>query len=1428
MRSPFDEAINRKESGDTLVQIFESAHPYPDNENRTFKIAVGEGYGMEIVFSNESATELNYDYIKFLKAKGAEAFHGAIEKYSGGRGGSEKIFPGVNGVPALQINASECWGKFFSDGSNNDWGYKFAVISIPLVEKKKSLLDLEQNLKLQRKNRASCLSLAKSLFYFTLHPDTVNSKAMIFDDIKLDAPHTYLNTCRFPGAESLTLVFDTHRRPPPANAENKFDIIVNGQRVSGDEPIISDNVSFEYFTNGKGATPGVKVTVIANYPDLVSIGEDETEHRKACFEDMLLENGFNSLEAFGTTSNDDVGTLFDILLDFVDSEDEELCKWSSLILCNIVRSASKEVFVDKYKLGWIKRLFRVKSPSVQLFAIQSLMGADSLSRDSLTKDDSDSVSEENLAMIEATELEDLFVELLSSDENQLISLARTILTKLLGIGHLDMSVDKLLLQCLNTESANIKTEIVQRAMIEIRKRIGVAHVADSLVLESNAVLVVLRVLEKCISSLQPGDEIQDNVLHLVLDAAETLLAMVSSECALLQFFKIDGLGLNIVAKLVQIGNNTKTVDVATKERIGFIGIAILGSIVELQRFGPDSLGLHHANDNLRQLDYKAVVGGSLCVNGSTLPQYFQIGAEEEAVDTKKAVVIKSKKHNDEQFSLSFWIYVTSMGAHDGIPVFYKGKPNMSLSHRDSTTTSLLGIKADALLITKKVYFEVTYKTQVQGGIYVGWTSPAAFDHEGIDCTTDQKTFTLFLSQDMVALCWGGFTERIDMMKTITPGCVVGVCLDSGTTISFYLNNVLIGTQFTNTQHGPHAGSSASDDSKIQRDAKGPDWSQGFSPFVALSPGAVAEINLGVDPAHEVLYCPADYIPVHKALAKISVFPPPLMSLAQTRNLKTGSRWEAIRLGAEGVLADIEDPQAMSLTLLQNMRLCFKISYQSTAEQDQGSLAYHQLSKVTTCALTMNSWNHCLLRVDEDSVDFVLNGVLDSEHVFEDVTVFFNNYPFGIGLGASSFDVEGTAWIGDFRSYDQAVVAETVLADGLVPNNLTFVRKLASFFLDKAGEEVLATLRNSATASTVDAKGRSLRDLSREIMIRVLTEIEDRVTSDVIVSRFGVEALGTSLLQQLTLLKQSEISQANKANKRHVTNLLARFTALHCGRELFIRGNKFLLLLTMMLADGDGGEADVDAHFGLERAICNLSINSATDLVLFKSLASSDNILYFDIAQTAGSSPQPFTQSERDSKIWRKLSPLACPMSNNPKLFVKICNLIGHRLTELKMGDDGKSDFGGQFNVAPEHFNRLVNWMLMTVRLLTTTVGKNHTIHIDPSSHPYGNNEDIRGVVNQPDALSLSCKWDERCSTERNYDYFSLFVDEACAIPLNVGPNGNGRFTGPNSDGWHLQDLELSVNKFYWLWHTDGKICQASLHLCLYLLFVSICTCRVWN
>ena len=91
--------------------VLESPHPYRDNTDETYAIAIPGATELIISFDPQSKTEATYDYLRFFKDTSQTSYWGQ-EKYSG------NVWPGVGGVEPLRIGAGSCLLHFHTDGSN--------------------------------------------------------------------------------------------------------------------------------------------------------------------------------------------------------------------------------------------------------------------------------------------------------------------------------------------------------------------------------------------------------------------------------------------------------------------------------------------------------------------------------------------------------------------------------------------------------------------------------------------------------------------------------------------------------------------------------------------------------------------------------------------------------------------------------------------------------------------------------------------------------------------------------------------------------------------------------------------------------------------------------------------------------------------------------------------------------------------------------------------------------------------------------------------------------------------------------------------------------------------------------------------------------------------------------------------------------------
>jgi len=92
---------------------FESTHPYENNLDKTGEIRIPGAKKLIFTFDPQCKSENNYDYLQFCKDSN---YQQEIKKHTG------------TTWPNFEVDGDTVYWKFHSDGSNNDWGYKFTVI----------------------------------------------------------------------------------------------------------------------------------------------------------------------------------------------------------------------------------------------------------------------------------------------------------------------------------------------------------------------------------------------------------------------------------------------------------------------------------------------------------------------------------------------------------------------------------------------------------------------------------------------------------------------------------------------------------------------------------------------------------------------------------------------------------------------------------------------------------------------------------------------------------------------------------------------------------------------------------------------------------------------------------------------------------------------------------------------------------------------------------------------------------------------------------------------------------------------------------------------------------------------------------------------------------------------------------------------------
>jgi hypothetical protein len=106
-------------------KVIESEHPYRSNMNEKTVFSFPGATKVQIVFDPATRTETNCDYLIFQDKDGICLHPDRCERFTGRDGGQN--WAGTDGRPPLEMNVSEFTVFFHSDGSVEDWGYKFTV-----------------------------------------------------------------------------------------------------------------------------------------------------------------------------------------------------------------------------------------------------------------------------------------------------------------------------------------------------------------------------------------------------------------------------------------------------------------------------------------------------------------------------------------------------------------------------------------------------------------------------------------------------------------------------------------------------------------------------------------------------------------------------------------------------------------------------------------------------------------------------------------------------------------------------------------------------------------------------------------------------------------------------------------------------------------------------------------------------------------------------------------------------------------------------------------------------------------------------------------------------------------------------------------------------------------------------------------------------
>ena len=206
----FPEADELKDWAGELGEMYESPHPYLSNTNADTEVSFEGATYVEVAFDKRSATEANCDYMRFYAdpADTETPLPDTEPKYTG-RGGSQN-FPTMDAP--LKIKVDEFFFKFYSDGSNEDWGYKMAIRPIITEDEEEVEPEVDpftamgQAEELRKKRNRTQLFWAKSLFYMTLDAEFRDATST-YELHDYTANMNKVDDVMFPGATEIKVEF---------------------------------------------------------------------------------------------------------------------------------------------------------------------------------------------------------------------------------------------------------------------------------------------------------------------------------------------------------------------------------------------------------------------------------------------------------------------------------------------------------------------------------------------------------------------------------------------------------------------------------------------------------------------------------------------------------------------------------------------------------------------------------------------------------------------------------------------------------------------------------------------------------------------------------------------------------------------------------------------------------------------------------------------------------------------------------------------------------------------------------------------------------------------------------------------------------------------------------------------------------------------
>ena len=200
------------------VRIVESSHEYSCNMSEETLIEFEGADAIAIIFDERCRSEHNYDFLRLRRNAGSDEKPWIQEKFSGSQGSEN--WPSAEPV---FVEASKFVAYFQSDGSNVEWGYRFACAPVMLPANSPPLYDPEE----MKAEDALKVELLKTMA-------SSGEKESLTGAMLVESPHPYNNNSddeervHFPGAVRISVFFDKQCR-----SEKGYDYLVLRKESGG-------------------------------------------------------------------------------------------------------------------------------------------------------------------------------------------------------------------------------------------------------------------------------------------------------------------------------------------------------------------------------------------------------------------------------------------------------------------------------------------------------------------------------------------------------------------------------------------------------------------------------------------------------------------------------------------------------------------------------------------------------------------------------------------------------------------------------------------------------------------------------------------------------------------------------------------------------------------------------------------------------------------------------------------------------------------------------------------------------------------------------------------------------------------------------------------------------------------------------------------